>query len=189
MMANRTIVRKLARCLLAALFMFCAALAIAFLLPDGSAGKAQAADSGHTGHGADWTALTEEGGKLTDGKYYLAADTKLTADLTVSGTVTLCLNGHILTGTGESAVIIVERDADFTLCDCREGAADVANVIDGVTYNSGVITGGTGRRSDTTSGGGIRADYDTVFIMNGVRSQVTAQISAAACMPPGMYSS
>ena len=167
MMANRTIVRKLARCLLAALFMFCAALAIAFLLPDGSAGKAQAADSGHTGHGADWTALTEEGGKLTDGKYYLAADTKLTADLTVSGTVTLCLNGHILTGTGESAVIIVERDADFTLCDCREGAADVANVIDGVTYNSGVITGGTGRRSDTTSGGGIRADYDTVFIMNG----------------------
>ena len=184
MMANRTIVRKLARCLLAALFMFCAALAIAFLLPDGSAGKAQAADSGHTGHGADWTALTEEGGnfgieaekRLSEkgneyevlyGKYYLAADTKLTADLTVSGTVTLCLNGHILTGTGESAVIIVERDADFTLCDCREGAADVANVIDGVTYNSGVITGGTGRRSDTTSGGGIRADYDTVFIMNG----------------------
>lgn len=47
------------------------------------------------------------------------------------------------------------------------GAADVANEINGVPYNSGVITGGTGRRGDTTAGGGIRADYDTVFTLNG----------------------
>lgn len=37
-------------------------------------------------------------------------------------------------------VIMVGSGGDFTLCDCREGAADVANEINGVPYNSGVIT-------------------------------------------------
>ena len=165
-MEHRTNAHKLFLWLLAALFALCAALALAVLLP-GYARTAHAAESGHTGHGAGWTALSADGGTLTGGNYYLASDVTLTTDLTVSGTVTLCLNGYVLTGTGSGAVIMVGSGGDFTLCDCREGAADVANEINGVPYNSGVITGGTGRRGDTTAGGGIRADYDTVFTLNG----------------------
>lgn len=37
-------------------------------------------------------------GVLTAGKYYLAEDVTLTTDLTISGEVTLCLNGHELRG-------------------------------------------------------------------------------------------
>ena len=165
-MEHRTNAHKLFLWLLAALFALCAVLALAVLLP-GYARTAHAAESGHTGHGAGWTALSADGGTLTGGNYYLASDVTLTTDLTVSGTVTLCLNGYVLTGTGSGAVIMVGSGGDFTLCDCREGAADVANEINGVPYNSGVITGGTGRRGDTTAGGGIRADYDTVFTLNG----------------------
>ena len=167
-MANRTTTRKIALWLTTALFLLCAATAFLFPVP-AAARTAHAAESGadHTGHGGDWTALSAEGGELTGGNYYLADDVKLTADLTVSGTVTLCLNGFVLTGTGSSTVIDVGTGADFTLCDCREGAAGVANEINGDTYNSGVITGGTGRRADTTAGGGIRAGYDSVFTMNG----------------------
>ena len=165
-MEHRTNAHKLFLWLLAPLFALCAALALAVLLP-GYARTAHAAESGHTEHGAGWTALSADGGTLTGGNYYLASDVTLTTDLTVSGTVTLCLNGYVLTGTGSGAVIMVGSGGDFTLCDCREGAADVANEINGVPYNSGVITGGTGRRGDTTAGGGIRADYDTVFTLNG----------------------
>ena len=165
-MEHRTNAHKLFLWLLAALFALCAALALAVLLP-GYARTAHVAESGHTGHGAGWTALSADCGTLTGGNYYLASDVTLTTDLTVSGTVTLCLNGYVLTGTGSGAVIMVGSGGDFTLCDCREGAADVANEINGVPYNSGVITGGTGRRGDTTAGGGIRADYDTVFTLNG----------------------
>lgn len=189
-MANRTTTRKIALWLTTALFLLCAATVFLFPVP-AAARTAHAAESGadHTGHGGDWTALSAEGGELTGGNYYLADDVKLTADLTVSGTVTLCLNGFVLTGTGSSTVIDVGRGADFTLCDCREGAAGVANEINGDTYNSGVITGGTGRRADTTAGGGIRAGHDSVFTMNGGRSPATAQISAAACIFAGTHSS
>ena len=167
-MTNRTTVHKFALCLLAALSALCTVLALVFFLPAYTR-AAYAAENGadHTEHGADWTVLTADGGTLTGGNYYLAADVKLTEDLTVSGTVTLCLNGYVLTGTGSGAVIMVGSGANFTLCDCREGDADVANEINGVTYNSGAITGGTGRRADTTAGGGIRADHDTVFTLNG----------------------
>ena len=166
-MANRTTTRKIALWLTTALFLLCAAMAFPFLFPAARAAHAAESGADHTGHGGDWTALSAEGGELTGGNYYLAADVILTADLSISGTVTLCLNGFFLTGTRSSTVIDVGTGADFTLCDCREGAAGVANEINGDTYNSGVITGGTGRRADTTAGGGIRAGYDSVFTMNG----------------------
>ena len=52
----------------------------------------------HDHDDGEWTALTADGGVLTAGKYYLAEDVSLTTDLTISGEVTLCLNGHELRG-------------------------------------------------------------------------------------------
>lgn len=166
-MTNGITARKLALRLLAALSALCAALALAVLLP-GDARTAHAAESGHAEHGADWAELSAEGGELAAGKYCLAADVKLTEDLLVSGEVTLCLNGYILTGTGTGPVIMVESGADFTLCDCREGAADVANEINGVTYNSGVITGGTvtGNEATESYGSGVYINKGS-FTMEG----------------------
>ena len=122
-MEHRTNAHKLVLWLLAALSALCAALALAVLLP-GGAHTAHAAENGHTEHGTDWTALFAEGGKLTGGNYYLAADVELTTALTISGPVTLCLNGYVLTGTGSRAVIMVESGGDFTLCDCRSESAE-----------------------------------------------------------------
>ena len=122
-MEHRTNAHKLVLWLLAALSALCAALALAVLLP-GGAHTAHAAENGHTEHGTDWTALFAEGGKLTGGNYYLAADVELTTALTVSGPVTLCLNGYVLTGAGSSAVIMVKSGGDFTLCDCRSESAE-----------------------------------------------------------------
>ena len=98
-------------------------MALAVLLP-GGARTAHAAENGHTEHGTDWTALFAEGGKLTGGNYYLAADVELTTALTVSGPVTLCLNGYVLTGAGSSAVIMVGNGGDFMLCDCQSESAE-----------------------------------------------------------------
>lgn len=125
-MEHRTNAHKLVLWLLAALSALsalCAALALAVLLP-GGARAAHAAENGHAEHGTDWTALFAEGGKLTGGNYYLAADVELTTALTVSGPVTLCLNGYVLTGAGSGAVIKVESGGDFTLCDCQSESAE-----------------------------------------------------------------
>ncbi len=172
-MTNGITARKLALRLLAALSALCAALALAVLLP-GDARTAHAAESGHAEHGADWAELSAEGGELAAGKYCLAADVKLTEDLLVSGEVTLCLNGYILTGTGTGPVIMVESGADFTLCDCREGAADVANEINGVTYNSGAIAGGSAELTVAVQAAGSSGGEET----GGCRS--SAGIGSAA---------
>lgn len=172
-MTNGITARKLALRLLAALSALCAALALAVLLP-GDVRTAHAAESGHAEHGADWAELPAEGGELAAGKYCLAADVKLTEDLLVSGEVTLCLNGYILTGTGTGPVIMVESGADFTLCDCREGAADVANEINGVTYNSGAITGGSAELTVAVQAAGPSGGEET----GGCRS--SADIGSAA---------
>lgn len=64
---------------------------------------------------------------------------------------------------------MVESGAGFTLCDCREGAADVANEINGVTYNSGVITGGSAEQ-----GGGTYVNGGSFVVSGGVIAGNTA---------------
>lgn len=91
--------------------------------------------------------------------------------------MTLCLNGHILKGTGQNSVISVQDGADFTLCDCNGSQSthyytvdeDGLYIFDGVTADTpeaqplegGVVTGGYGG-----SGGGIYV-YGSTFTMEG----------------------
>ena len=126
--------------------------------------------------------LTEAGGKLSDGAYYLTSDITLTADITIAegDTVDLCLNGYKLTGTGKGPVITVEKNATFNLhdCDSSDGSHSY-NVNKHGKYefadggsnplSGGVITGGTGKvDGDNTYGGGIFLDgTGAVFNMYG----------------------
>lgn len=134
---------------LAALCALALALGVTALAP--APERAFAAEE-HTNHDG-WTPLTAEGSTLTDGNYYLDQNITLTNDLTFSGTVTLCLNGYKLTGTGSGSVITVNYGANFTLCDCNGSHGEHRYFIaqDGA-YNfddsgdrmiqGGVITGG-----------------------------------------------
>lgn len=107
-----------------ALLAVCLSLGAAGIVP---AFTARAAESDHTDHADGWTQLTEAGGSLTNGNnYYLEGDVQLEKDLTVSGTVTLCLNGYMLTGTGTGPVITVNNGANFTLCDCQSESTAAA---------------------------------------------------------------
>ena len=161
-------------------------LGIGLLCLQDNVKTAYAAEGDHTGHDTGWTALTADSGALTGGNYYLEGD--LTADLTVSAnaTVTLCLNGHVLTGTGGGSVITVNGGANFTLCDCQSESTaaehqhayyvdgdglyvfddgtdgwDTAYAAAGTegkgTIVGGVVTGGSiSGQSLSSCGGGIR---------------------------------
>lgn len=134
---------------------------------------AQAETHDHSG----WEELTSAGGEMGGGTYYLTDDVELQSDLTVTGEVTLCLNGHILKGTGQNNVISVQRGADFTLCDCNGSQSthyytvdeDGLYIFDGVTADTpeaqplegGVVTG-----KNTIEGGGIYVRGST-FTMEG----------------------
>ena len=101
---------------------------------------AQAETHDHSG----WEELTSAGGEMGGGTYYLTDDVELQSDLTVTGEATLCLNGHILKGTGQNNVISVQDGADFTLCDCNGSQSthyytvdeDGLYIFDGVTADT-----------------------------------------------------
>ena len=71
------------------------------------------------------TDVTDSNGlTLVDGKsYYLGEDIEVKWDITINGTVNLCLNGHSITKTSASGtsegVITVAAGSSFTLCDCN----------------------------------------------------------------------
>lgn len=145
----------------------------------------------HTG----WTELTAEStqtyvsadGKyaLGDGNYYLGENVQ--GDFTVDGTVTLCLNGYTITGTGSGSVITV-NSGTFTLTDCSEGetgkvTGGKANG-NGVNYGGGVyvkyseevyesggatfiLEGGSITGNTAAFGGGVAVENGNHFIMNG----------------------
>ena len=142
----------------------------------------RAAETEHDHADGSWTELTEGDGILRNGNYYLTGDLDLTAyfHLDPNHTVTLCLNGHKLTGGGSNSVIIVSDGANFTLCDCNGSNQTHYYTVDETTgqYNfdgvtadtpdaqpvvGGVITGG----SSNYEGGGVCVKGNSTFTMLG----------------------
>ena len=89
---------------------------------------------GNHGDAVEWIEVTQanvtdsNGLTLEAGKsYYLGEDIKVKWDITINGTVNLCLNGHSITKTSESdtfaGVMQVESGSSFTLCDCNGSGA------------------------------------------------------------------
>ena len=122
-----------------------------------------------------WTALMDahSGQALADGNYYLNNDVTISQTITVSGTVTLDLNGHVLQYKNDStkgSVIVIENGGQLTIQDSDPDAphkfdpnSDGLWVLDEEngtkTVKGGVITGGTGYPyqlySTVNCGGGV----------------------------------
>ena len=153
--------------------------------PAGNA-DARAVDAGHEGH-AGWTAVTandENAVEWTGGNYYLGNNVTM-GTITITGEVTLCLNGKTLTHSGETgSAIVVESGGKFTLCDCKDqwghaGGFDETTKQSSYTLTGtgGKITGGKGTpvkytmgQSGTTCyyvGGGVYVKSNAVFFMTG----------------------
>lgn len=133
---------------------------------------ASAADCTHTG-----TALTEVSQLTTEGTYYLSADLTATANVTVSGNVTLCLNDKTLTSSATATgtnFITVASGGKLTICGGKEGAGTIAYhsertaILCGIEVQSGgelVLNSGKISGFSSSWGGGVvnRA----TFTMNG----------------------
>lgn len=79
-----------------------------------------AADSGHGSH-SGWTKLTSSMTTLAAGNYYLAGDITCSSALIISGTVTICLNGHTIQGNVSSGFIRVHNNSVLNIYDCKGG--------------------------------------------------------------------
>lgn len=139
------------------------------------------ANDDHHDHNG-WTALTANNinAGLSPGSYYLSEDVTYTGSnyIMITGTVTLCLNGHVLDLRGKN--ITIDGGA-LTLCDCTSGTTQGYLGSDGLWHagsstdstgsqcdlTGGVITGGQGHGIGTyTYGGGVYVRNGT-FTMEG----------------------
>ena len=132
-----------------------------------------------------WDEVTNSTTTLESGKqYYLNNDVTVSQTITVSGTVTLDLNGHVLQYKNDStkgSVIKVESGGHLTIQDsCKDDTTavhkfDTTNVLwvlnetNGTeTIQGGVITGGTGTQWDQYyRGGGVYVTPGGTLTMNG----------------------
>ena len=153
-------------------------------------------DSSCTKHGGSVTydkSLTAIGGTLGEGNYYLKHSVTATGDITISGTVNLCLNGRTLDLDGHH--FIVNSGGSLTICDCGSGGTITdglaqqggAVLVDGgsLTLHSGSITGntasgGTGAGSkygDRYGGGAVCVNGGTFTMTGGYIENNTANVT------------
>ncbi len=127
-------------------------------------------------HHAGWTPLSDSDTELDEGNYYLADDVTMNT-IVIKGTVTLCLNGHTLTHSGNTGSVIEVQSGTFTLCDCEDHWGYTSSFDkDTKTYtcevigNGGCITGGTGTvEGSYVYGGGVYVCSGATFNMTGGR--------------------
>ena len=147
---------------------------------------------------------------LSGGAYYLDAivqaggysvkSIEISSSLTITGNVTLDLNGYVLKMTGAGSVIYVEPGATLTLTDSKPRAihkftpdANDLWVLDETngteTVRGGVITGGTGTQNvhgTAYDGGGVHIAPSGKLTMNG-GSIVGCSASSSGGRGGGVY--
>jgi len=129
-----------------------------------------------------WMAWEKTDSLPTSGCYYLLGDVKLTAELSVSSDLTLCLNGHTVTAASGKRIISTVKNsgATITITDCSgkdtaklTGGVDAAVEVGGgaiylragtnLNLYAGAITG----NKSVTAGGAIMLASGAVFHMYG----------------------
>ena len=77
----------------------------------------------------------------TSGNYYLTADVALTKEISVTGDLTLCLNGFTVTAAENSRILSTPKDAGVTLVitQCGEGKGKLTGGVDTTTTGAGAI--------------------------------------------------
>ena len=156
---------------------------VAGLIPAVPGGTVHAKAEEHTGshlialpQGATWTGKNSLDNDLSAGYYYLTDNVNLTDTWTPKDGVVLCLNGKTITmNADDKAVIEVDSNNSFTLCDCKgEGKVTHGTKLDGMNKYSGsgvnvkgtfTMYGGSISGNTADQGGGV---YNRgTFNMNG----------------------
>lgn len=153
-----------------------------------------------------WTALMDahSGHALADGNYYLNNDVTISQTITVSGTITLDLNGHVLQYKNDNtkgSVIVIESGGQLTIEDSNtsnlshkfnpNGKLWVLDEASGTeTVTGGVITGGTGYPyqlySTVNCGGGVYiAPGGQLTMTGGNIIGCSAEFGGGVCIYPG----
>jgi len=116
----------------------------------------------HTG--VNFTKWDKTDSLPTSGKYFLDCDVTLTAEHSVSGDLTLCLNGHTITAANKKRIMSNPKNtvATIVISDCT------AKTVDGV-YTAGKLTGGNDVSGNSGGGaiyvraGGVLKLYDGII--------------------------
>ena len=126
----------------------------------------------HDSHSNGWTELTADTTTLSGGSYYLSGDVVYSGtEITVSGEVILCLNGHKLDLNKQH--ISVGSGASLTLCDCSTGGVLTggSDIHGGGVYVGGggtfTMTGGNITGNTADAGGGVYVYKGGTFTMEG----------------------
>jgi len=123
----------------------------------------------HDSHSNNWMEFTAGTTTLSGGSYYLSGDVEYSGtEITVSGKVILCLNGHKLNLNKQH--ISVGSGASLTLCDCSTGGVltgGSGSKGGGVYVGGGTftMTGGSIAGNTAESGGGVYVDEGGTFTM------------------------
>ena len=115
------------------------------------------------------------------GSVYLANDITINAAITVTGELTLCLNGHTLKNTAANTrVIYIDRGGTLNLTDCGSTGTITGGSITGSgggVYNQGTFAMYGGKISGNTAnmGGGVYVLGDGFIMYGGEISNNTAK--------------
>ena len=148
-------------------------------------------------HGGSVTydkSLTAIGGTLGADNYYLKHSVTATDNITISGTVNLCLNGRTLDLDGHH--FIVNSGGSLTICDCGNGGeitgqnyTDANKNGNGSVYVHGgsfTMYSGSISGNKAYSGGGVNVDGGGSFVMyGGTISGNTAQLGGGVSVASG----
>lgn len=152
-----------------------------------------------TNHGSEVTfaPLSSLSSTIGQGNYYLTKNlTNDTGDhITVSGDVTLCLNGRTLDLNGKH--IIVPTGSSLTLCDCGSGGTitgqdciygnDDGNGSVYVLGGSFIMYSGSISGNKAYSGGGVNVNGGSFTMYGGTISGNTAQLGGGVSVISGSF--
>ena len=114
-------------------------------------------DHKHESDGSEYMAWSSADSLPAEGNWYLTQDVTVSAEVTVSGTLNLCLNGHTVTG-GNSRAYLVTGTLNLYNCSEEGGFTGFSHGNHGgVLYSSGTLTADniTFKGNTTTNYGGV----------------------------------